>query len=150
MTRRIQTYRAPGITVTFNPNLCWHSAVCLNELPDVFDVGRKRWVRPELAGMEAVKATIDHCPSGALQYTLGEGASAPDPIEEGIAGVSIRLSDNGPLMIEGNLELLDESDRPIQHPGRFCLCRCGATLNPPFCDGSHRAVGWTAKKGSQD
>ena len=44
--KRLQTYDAPGITVTFEPNVCRHSAVCLRTLPAVFDVGRRRWVAP--------------------------------------------------------------------------------------------------------
>ena len=145
--RRMQTYRTKGITVTFDPKMCWHSAVCLNELPAVFDVSRLRWIRPERASVEAVKATIDHCPSGALRCILGEGeAAASEPVTESPAGVSIRLSGDGPLMVEGVLELYDENDQPIEHSGRLCLCRCGATLNGPFCDGAHRGIGWKSKK----
>jgi uncharacterized Fe-S cluster protein YjdI len=39
-------------------------------LPLVFDVKRKRWVRPELATAEEVAALIRKCPSGALQYRM--------------------------------------------------------------------------------
>ncbi len=69
--KRIQTYTAPGITVTFDPNLCIHSAVCLSSLPAVFDVSRKRWVQPDAATVAEVAKTIDRCPSGALKYMLG-------------------------------------------------------------------------------
>jgi putative acetyltransferase len=37
VVKRIQTYSAPGITVTFDPNVCIHSGVCLATLPAVFD-----------------------------------------------------------------------------------------------------------------
>jgi uncharacterized protein YndB with AHSA1/START domain len=40
-------------------------------LPAVFDVRRKRWVRPELAPAADVAAQVARCPSGALQYRLG-------------------------------------------------------------------------------
>ena len=46
--KRLQVYETPEITVTFDPNVCIHSGVCLMGLPAVFDVERKRWVRPEL------------------------------------------------------------------------------------------------------
>jgi uncharacterized Fe-S cluster protein YjdI len=59
--------------VTFDPDVCIHSAVCVRGLPTVFDVGRKRWVRPELASAAEVAAQIEACPSGALQYTLKQG-----------------------------------------------------------------------------
>lgn len=75
---RIQTYAAPGITVTFDPEVCAHSGVCLRTLPDVFDVSRRRWIRPEAASVEAVKAAIDRCPSGALQYETDASPEPPD------------------------------------------------------------------------
>lgn len=78
MSKRIQRYEAPGITVTFDPNVCRHTARCLRALPDVFDVGRARWIRPELATVGAVAAAVESCPSGALQYIL----TPPEPDAE--------------------------------------------------------------------
>jgi uncharacterized Fe-S cluster protein YjdI len=69
MPKPLQTYHAPGITVTFDPNVCVHSGVCVRGLPLVFDVKRKRWVRPELASPDEVAAQVARCPSGALQCT---------------------------------------------------------------------------------
>jgi uncharacterized Fe-S cluster protein YjdI len=68
--KRLQTYETDEIIVTFDPNLCIHSGVCVRGLPAVFDVKRKRWVRPDLATAEQVAAQIDRCPSGALQYRM--------------------------------------------------------------------------------
>lgn len=68
MTKRLQTYETDAITVTFDPNICIHSGVCVRTLPAVFDVRRKRWVAPEAAPADAVAAMIRTCPSGALQY----------------------------------------------------------------------------------
>jgi uncharacterized Fe-S cluster protein YjdI len=68
--KRLQTYETDEIVVTFDPNLCIHSGVCVRGLHAVFDVTRKRWVRPDLATAEEVAAQIDRCPSGALQYQM--------------------------------------------------------------------------------
>jgi uncharacterized Fe-S cluster protein YjdI len=68
MPKRLQVYQTPEITVSFDPNLCIHSGNCVRGLPEVFDVRRKRWVRPELASPDAVAAQVAHCPSGALQF----------------------------------------------------------------------------------
>ena len=70
MSTRQQRYETAEIVVTFDPGVCTHSGACLRGLPAVFDVGRKRWVRPELASAEEVAAQIEMCPSGALGYTL--------------------------------------------------------------------------------
>lgn len=67
MSKRLQVYETPQITVTFEPALCIHSGNCVRGLPAVFDVRRKRWVRPEAASADEVEAQIARCPSGALK-----------------------------------------------------------------------------------
>ena len=67
MTKRIQTYETDEVVVTFDPNVCLHTGICVRGLPAVFDVGRRRWVRPELATAEEVITQVARCPSGALQ-----------------------------------------------------------------------------------
>ena len=73
MPHRLQVYETPEITVTFAPDVCIHSGICVRGLPAVFDVKRKRWVRPELAAAADVAAQVSRCPSGALQYQLKKG-----------------------------------------------------------------------------
>jgi uncharacterized Fe-S cluster protein YjdI len=65
--KRLQVYQTPDVTVTFDPNVCRHTGVCLRGLPAVFDVREKRWVRPERATAAEVIAQVARCPSGALQ-----------------------------------------------------------------------------------
>ena len=67
---KLQVYETPEITVTFDPGVCRHTGVCLRGLPEVFDVKRKRWIRPELASAPDVAALVSRCPSGALQFIL--------------------------------------------------------------------------------
>jgi uncharacterized Fe-S cluster protein YjdI len=77
MAKRRQTYEADEITVTFDPDVCIHSGVCLMGLPDVFDIKRKRWIRPELKPADLVAAQVMRCPSGALQFVR---KSKPGPV----------------------------------------------------------------------
>ncbi len=73
MARRLQVYETPGITVTFEPELCRHSGVCVRGLPAVFDVRRRRWVAPEAAPADDVETQVRRCPSRALKsYRPGE------------------------------------------------------------------------------
>ena len=67
MSKRPQVYETPELTVTFDPAVCVHSGVCVRGLPAVFDISRKRWVRPDLAPAAEVVAQVARCPSGALQ-----------------------------------------------------------------------------------
>jgi len=73
MGQRLQVYETPEITVTFEPGLCIHSGNCVRGLSAVFDIRRKRWIRPEAATPEQVEAQIARCPSGALKcYRPGQ------------------------------------------------------------------------------
>ena len=70
--KRLQVYETPEVTVTFDPNLCRHTGICVRGLPAVFDVTRKHWVRPELAPADEVVAQVARCPSGALKIRSSE------------------------------------------------------------------------------
>ena len=70
MSKPLQSYETPDITVTFDPNVCTHSGACVRGLPAVFDVRERRWVRPERAPAADVAAQVGRCPSGALQFRL--------------------------------------------------------------------------------
>ena len=58
MPKRLQTYETEAITVTFDPNICQHSGVCVRGLHSVFDLNRPRWIRPEAASPDEVRALI--------------------------------------------------------------------------------------------
>lgn len=49
---------------------------------------------------------------------------------------------DGPLMISGPLEILAGTGRGIERTQTCRLCRCGASANKPFCDGSHTRIGF--------
>lgn len=68
MGKRLQSYETDVILVTFDPNVCVHSAVCMRTLPGVFDVSKQRWIRLEYAEAADVAYAVRQCPSGALQY----------------------------------------------------------------------------------
>lgn len=65
---RLQTYEGNGFAVTFDPDVCTHSAKCVRGLPAVFDVKRKRWVDVGAASADEIEAQVARCPSGALQF----------------------------------------------------------------------------------
>lgn len=146
MSKKQQSYSAPGITVHFDPNLCYHSAICLKSLPEVFDVRRKPWVSPEAAPVEKIIETIEKCPSGALTYIREELAKQTAGANEPVTSTSIQVSTNGPLLVQGVFSLQDENGTEISTSGRVALCRCGGSANPPFCDGSHIAMNFRPKK----
>ena len=52
---------------------------------------------------------------------------------------------DGPLMISGNLEIMAGTGRGVERTQTCRLCRCGASQNKPFCDGSHARVGFRSE-----
>ena len=61
--------------------------------------------------------------------------------------VKITVRPNGPYLVEGDdIELYDPSGAKIDISGRprIALCRCGASVTKPFCDGTHSKIGFQA------
>ena len=56
----------------------------------------------------------------------------------------ITINSNGSIRVEGDFVVLDVEGKPFDLAGRTTigLCRCGHSENKPFCDGSHRRVGF--------
>jgi len=60
--------------------------------------------------------------------------------------VIIQVRENGPYKISGPITILDAEGREFELPegSAVALCRCGHSENKPFCDASHRRVGFVA------
>ena len=50
---------------------------------------------------------------------------------------------DGPLTIEGEIEVIGSDGAPIKKAAQLWLCRCGKSENKPFCDGAHKLTGFT-------
>lgn len=62
-------------------------------------------------------------------------------MEEKKPTFKMKLIPNGPIMVEGPLELT-LADGSVVEKDKAHLCRCGASKNKPYCDGSHAKVGF--------
>ena len=62
--------------------------------------------------------------------------------------VTIVACPNGPLLVRGELELTTPDGTPIEQKRRtIALCRCGVSAIKPFCDGTHKLVGFRSGDG---
>lgn len=61
-------YTNGEITVIWKPDLCIHSAICLNLLPQVYSPGSHPWINLGDTPSELIRKQIKACPSGALSY----------------------------------------------------------------------------------
>lgn len=57
------------------------------------------------------------------------------------ARVEVTVRPNGPLLVRGPVRVIKESGEVVDKES-CALCRCGATANAPFCDGSHNRIGF--------
>lgn len=57
-----------------------------------------------------------------------------------MAATKITVSNNGPLVVEGDFQIVDQEGKSFGLGGRtkLSLCRCGHSERKPFCDGSHK------------
>ena len=60
--------------------------------------------------------------------------------------VKITCAKNGPYLVDGEIELFDPTGAKVDTAGKpkIALCRCGASVNKPFCDGTHSKLGFQA------
>ncbi len=57
----------------------------------------------------------------------------------------IRCRENGPYVVQGAVKIVDHLGNAFTPPpgkDKLALCRCGHSLQKPFCDGSHRDSGF--------
>jgi len=133
----IKSYSSEKITITWDKAICFHSEVCLKNLPEVFNLKNRPWVNPDGDETDAIKDLISKCPSGALAFKM---AGNHDPETPAHSDTTITIVSNGPLRIKGGFDLIDNEGKRLDHKSVVSLCRCGASKNKPFCDGSHKEI----------
>jgi len=137
---RLDRYSGLGVTVADNRGTCAHSGFCTDRVPSAFRTDKEPFVAPAGGRVDEILRAARDCPSGALSATTDDGDAvgrSDSPREP-----AIEVSQNGPYRATGSIELLDRDGRPeprydgasLEH---YSLCRCGKSLNKPFCTGMH-------------
>ncbi len=135
---RRDTYQGKKITVYDNRSICAHAGICTDGLPAVFHNREGSFVDPDGASVAEIIDIVNQCPSGALSYIIDD-ESETRLIDE----ATIFISPNGPYVLKGKVVLLDMSKGEGASESHCSLCRCGASKNKPFCDGSHWDINFT-------
>ena len=134
----METIKGREVTITFDGARCVHSRNCVLSHPEVFVPNvQGDGIFPDAADAEAVLRIGLNCPSGAIRVARNAGSATSDapPVVN-----TLRLRENGPLAFEAALIVAGV----VQASPRATLCRCGASANKPYCDGSHVAAGFVA------
>ena len=135
--KRHVTVSEEGIEVTWDGSLCIHVEECVRAKGALFVAGRKPWFQAGDASVESVAEVVERCPTGALFHRRDDGVE-----EVPASRNTIVVSPDGPLYLRGELEIEGTPDDAPGLKTRAGLCRCGASGNKPFCDGSHARAGF--------
>jgi CDGSH-type Zn-finger protein/uncharacterized Fe-S cluster protein YjdI len=130
-------YEGHGCAVTYDAKRCIHAAECVHGLPAVFDPRAKPWIKPAASEVGALAAVIRRCPTGALKLESADGAAEPVPPTN-----TATVTRDGPTYLRGDLEVIGADGAGAIIDTRMAVCRCGASQNKPFCDASHRSLGF--------
>jgi CDGSH-type Zn-finger protein/uncharacterized Fe-S cluster protein YjdI len=136
----IETEEGQTVAIRFESKRCIHARFCVLQAPEVFKANTPgKWIYPDAMPANALIAVAENCPSGAIQYEtkLADGGFAST--ESAPLVNTLQIRENGPYAIRAPIEL---AGKAIGH--RVTLCRCGASTNKPFCDGSHANAGFSA------
>ena len=70
-----------------------------------------------------------------------------------MADVSIKIRPSGPYLVTGPIDLTDADGNAVpiaEGKTTIALCRCGASVSKPFCDGTHSKIGFDAAEAAVD
>lgn len=136
MAEKIEEVRGREVMIRFDAGKCIHSRNCVLGRPDVFVPNVEgQWIYPDRATPEQVEELAHNCPSGAIQFERLDGLVG----EQAPVVNTVYVRENGPLAFHAPLSV---AGADIGY--RATLCRCGASKNKPYCDGSHSGAGFTA------
>jgi CDGSH-type Zn-finger protein/uncharacterized Fe-S cluster protein YjdI len=135
----VEIAKGAAITVRFETKRCIHARHCVLGEPTVYRANTPgEWIFPDTVSAERVAFTARSCPSGAITYERHDGGAneAAPPVN------TARIRENGPLAFNAELKIAGSGG--ALRVLRATLCRCGASKNKPFCDGTHNEIAFVA------
>ncbi len=132
----VEHIEGKDMTLLYEGHKCIHSRFCVTGAPQVFlanVVGP--WIHPDAMAVDSLVEIAHVCPSGAIRYQRKDGK--PEETAPPVNLASIR--EGGPYAFRGQLSIAGNTSS-----FRATLCRCGASKNKPYCDGSHHEVNFAA------
>jgi CDGSH-type Zn-finger protein/uncharacterized Fe-S cluster protein YjdI len=151
---RDRQYTNGEITVFWVPSKCIHATTCFRDLIEVFNPGRRPWVNMEGAPTRRIIEVVNKCPTQALiwkynkdlteeekkgQRIVDKPEETPKTLSE-TTRTNIRIMKDGPIVVEGKFKIIGADNQELKPSIMTSFCRCGASLNMPFCDGTHRKI----------
>jgi uncharacterized Fe-S cluster protein YjdI len=132
----IKEYSNGEVTVVWKPAKCIHSEICVKTLPQVYKPGERPWIQAENAATCELIDQINKCPSGALTYKGHMEESTQENVP------TAQVLKDGPLMVNCTIKVINADGNEVVRENKTAFCRCGASSNKPYCDGSHKGIGF--------
>lgn len=143
MSKDTHHYSNDEVTVVWKPGMCIHSTLCWKGLPEVFNPRERPWVKMSGATTDRIIEQVKQCPSGALSYFLNtEVENAPGAAVGPANKLKVTVTPNGPYLVQSECVIVHSDGREETKTDSVALCRCGASKNKPWCDGSHTPAGF--------
>ena len=136
----VKEYATAELIVSYDASRCIHAAECVRGAPSVFDPDARPWIQPANGDAAEIVAVVRRCPTGALTVRSVDGRAleTPDAINR------LNVTPDGPLYLRGRV-VFDGGEHATQvEYTRVALCRCGQSANKPFCDGTHKKIGFSS------
>lgn len=132
-------YSNGEVIVTWQPEKCIHSGICVKGLPKVFQPEDKPWIKIDAESTEDIVHQVKQCPSGALGFYMENEQERPE-ISGDKKPQTAEVMKNGPLMVYGNIEVKLPNGNVEKKFKTTAFCRCGSSKSKPYCDGTHKNV----------
>jgi len=133
----VKDYPGTGIVVHDDRSACVHAGFCGTRLTNVWEMVAET---EEPTVRSQVIAMVERCPSGALTWSV---ADDPDTAVEPDLPVAVGVVADGPLWVTGGPAITVQGGPTLPARNRVTLCRCGGSRNRPYCDGTHKEIGFT-------
>ena len=128
---RARVLHGEGVVMTDDRSLCTKAGYCTNRSTDVWEMIR-RTADPDVRSR--LEQMVDLCPSGRLDRSRAEDVEPVEP--------SIGIIRDGPIWVRGGIPVEAADGTTYEVRDRVTLCRCGHSSNKPFCDSTHKVVGF--------
>lgn len=136
MDKVAKEYSNGEVTVVWKPDLCIHSKICWEGLPEVFTPEKRPWVNINGANTGRIIEQVEKCPSAALSYYMNN-EKLQNKQQEIDSNIEADIMKDGPIIVHGDICLKDKDGKILPKKNPTILCRCGYSGNKPYCDGSH-------------
>jgi CDGSH-type Zn-finger protein len=129
----VKEYLGPELKLTDKPELCVGAGFCDRDA-GIWNLA----VYSERPGFKEIAIEeAANCPSGRLVVWDKQGNPIEPDYKPSIVVTEDMDGSPGPLWIRGEVEIESMDGIIYEKRNRVTLCRCGESLNKPFCDGSH-------------